>query len=116
MARTPEEIRAKSEECHKRLHDERIGWGVCIQCGKPLVEETTLHCKGCLARRAEQRERDRAKILDRQRKRIADHRARGLCLYCDTPAVTKTMCDYHRKYYAANIKERRRIKAKSKEM
>ena len=98
MAQTYEEHLAKSEECRKRTHDNRVRWGLCVRCGKKLTDEKTLQCKNCLAKDAERRKLNREKNLEYQRRRVADHRARGLCLFCNDPAVTKTRCEYHRKY------------------
>lgn len=110
MAQTPEERQAKRNEFSKRLYYERISWGLCFRCGKPLTDEKTLQCKSCLVKGAERRRRNREKNLEYSRRRIADHRARGLCLFCDAPAVTGTRCEYHRKYYNLLDRERNRRK------
>ena len=115
MAQTPAERQAKRNECHKRLHDERIRWGLCIRCGKQLTDEKTLQCKACLAMQAERREKDRDKILEIQRRRAAEHRAKGLCLYCNSPAVTKTRCEYHWKYYLMLDRDKRNKKTAEQE-
>ena len=117
MAQTYEERIAKMKECNKRLHDERIKWGLCFRCGKPLTEETTLQCKDCLAKAAEWRELHREEDRERQRRRMADHRAKGLCLYCNAPATAGTQCEYHRNYYLLKNREsqRRRYQKKKAE-
>ena len=99
MAQTYAEHLAKCKECHKRTHDERIMWGLCFRCGKPLTDEKTLQCKSCLAKEAERREKNREKYREYQRRRIAEHRAKGLCLLCDSPAApNRVKCEYHLKY------------------
>ncbi len=110
MAQTAEERQAKRVECQKRLHDERIAWGLCIRCGRPLNGVKTLQCSACLAKEAERREQNREKNREYMRRRIADHRARGLCVNCDAPAVRGGRCEYHREYYRLKNRERRKFK------
>ena len=108
MAQTYAEHLAKCKECHKRLHDERVRWDLCIRCGQPLEGVKTLQCSVCLAKEAERREKNREKIREYMRKRVADHRARGLCIYCNEPAVRGGKCEYHGKYYNRSKSQRSR--------
>lgn len=110
MAQTPEERQAKRVEFIKRLHDERVAWNLCFRCGKPLNGVKTLQCTACLAKEAKRREKNRERNREYQRQRVADHRARGLCVHCDDPAVAGGRCEYHRKYY--NLLKRERNKRK----
>lgn len=115
MARTRDEHIAKMKECNKRTHDERMLWGLCIRCGKPLTDETTMQCRACLAKQAERRKLNREKNLEYQRRRTADHLARGLCLFCDEPAVpNRTRCKYHLEYYRMLDRKRGRKKNQAK--
>lgn len=114
MAQTYAEHLAKVKECNKRTHDERIRWGLCIRCGKPLNGVTTFQCAACLAKQTEHREKNREANREWQRKRVADHRARGLCVHCDSPAVPNGYrCEYHRDYYKKLDRNWRRRKVKN---
>ena len=110
MAQTYAEHLAKCKECNKRTHDERIRWGLCIRCGKPLNGVTTFQCAACLAKEAERRAKNREAIRERQRQRVADHRARGLCVHCDSPAVRGGRCEYHHNYHNAIRRRKGKIK------
>lgn len=100
MAQTIEQRRAVTEACRRRLHDERVEWGVCILCGKPLRGEKTLSCAACIEKRAEYREKNRERIRQQQRDRIQFYKANGLCIHCGRPAEDGyKKCAYHREYY-----------------
>lgn len=99
MARTYEENLAE----RRRLYNERIEWGLCVRCGAPLKCVKTHYCAACLEKNRAYQHANRERIREYQReryhRRAADHKARGLCVYCDAPATRGNLCEYHFEYY-----------------
>lgn len=61
---------------------------ICVSCRSRRAETGYVMCAEC-------RERNKAY----QRRRQAEHRAAGKCLYCDAPARPgKVLCERHARY------------------
>jgi GT2 family glycosyltransferase len=106
--KTPEERKQSSYEYKHKLYNDRKAWGVCVICGKRMMNgESTIVCDICLKKRRDWAA-PRREILNRQRREFAArHKAMGLCAYCNSPAVEGiTLCEYHRSYYKELNKKR----------
>lgn len=86
---------SERSEKRKRLYNERLEWGVCVICGAPLKGTKTHACPACLERQRKY-----------QRKKAAERRSLGLCVYCDTPAAHGNLCERHYNYYKTINRER----------
>ena len=97
------------DDCKKRLHDDRISWGLCILCGKPLKGANTKMCPACIKRRTEYSAANREHIREVGRDRRRRYREAGLCVFCGKPVYDgHSTCEYHYDYYKSLRKKVKR--------
>ena len=104
----PEEGRARDRERFRRRTAERIAQGLCPNCGKEPPEPERRLCAPCAGKRREaERVRDAKRRAAgkprhrnpeteraRERRRVAERIAQGLCANCgkEPPAPDRTLC------------------------
>ena len=107
--KTKEEMQKKQNECHRRLYQDRRSWGKCGVCGKSLDDEKKAVCAKCSAAQAEYRQKNRERLRQKQRERVARYREQGLCVYCGNQIAegSKFMCEKHKEYYNAKRRKQK---------
>lgn len=93
--------RISSLKCDAKRRLYRKMSGLCYNCGKPTEREVAT-CDSCYAKhlaRARRRGSSRKakdKTRTAQRRRVKGRVELGLCVRCNRPLVTKTVCAVHR--------------------
>lgn len=102
-----------SNRCHRARYVEKKVAGICVtKSCTSASREDAVFCEPCTKKHTEERRRFTSSEKGRkwhrryQARRRKDRADRGLCLRCDTPRVTKTLCDEHRREALARWRKR----------
>ena len=87
---------------------------ICVTCGKRYTDGYHKLCDKCLERIGKDRKAFRQKHPDYQKIRYHSHKAAGLCVRCNAPALPgKTTCARHLAEQRMNVKRSRSRKPKT---
>lgn len=94
------EFQAKKREYRKRLYADRKLSQRCVDCAAGLQEDDGLRCVECTARNAISARRyregnGRNREYESAKSRRLSRRSRGLCVKCDQPSSSQSMCPKH---------------------
>ncbi len=100
--RNDRKSRAEINADQRRRMQEHKDKGLCVSCNRPAVSGKVLCEFHAEKNSRDQKRRRRGMPREKQdvlnaaaRRRMEEHKAKGLCIYCTRPTNGKVVCDWH---------------------